>query len=239
MPAQSQRVYLYDRILALHKKLTTAGTIFSSLLSNHVAVHIFGSVFCRTLPDSCRGVFMRPAVAILFALTTAAATAQIPSKATAPAAKTAESTEAIHQLPVHQVVLYKNGIGYFEHLGSVNGNQRVAIDFTSSQLNDVLQSLTILDDNGGRIGGVNYNSTTPLAEQLKSLSLPMITALGIGTLDQHRYFTISSSSTYDPTNQMSVIIREAGHDVSYEHLYDASANATSYVNGISNDSYHQ
>ncbi len=95
-------------------------------------------------------------------------------KAAAPASKAAaNSDEALRQLPVHQVVLYKNGIGYFEHLGSVTGNQRVAIDFTSSQLNDVLQSLTILDDNGGRIGGVNYNSTTPLAEQLKSLSLAM------------------------------------------------------------------
>lgn len=79
----------------------------------------------------------------------------------------------VRQLPVTQVILYKNGIGYFEHLGSVTGNQRVTIDFTSSQLNDVLQSLTVLDNNGGRIGGVNYNSTTPLAEQLKSLSLAM------------------------------------------------------------------
>jgi hypothetical protein len=95
------------------------------------------------------------------------------------APKLAEKSEpptpsaTVHQLPVRQVVLYKNGVGYFEHLGSVNGNQRVAIDFTSSQLNDVLQSLTVLDDNGGRIGGVNYNSTTPLAEQLNSLSLAM------------------------------------------------------------------
>ena len=71
------------------------------------------------------------------------------------------------------MVLYKNGVGYFEHAGSVNGNQRVAIDFTSPQLNDVLQSLTVLDEGGGRIAGVNYNSTTPLAEQLKSLSLGM------------------------------------------------------------------
>jgi hypothetical protein len=64
-------------------------------------------------------------------------------------------------------------VGYFEHSGLVQGNQRVAIDFTSQQLNDVLQSLTVLDEGGGRIGGVNYNSTTPLAEQLKSLSLGM------------------------------------------------------------------
>ena len=95
--------------------------------------------------------------------------------APAPAAKVAPKPETatVQQLPVRQVVLYKNGIGYFEHLGSVAGNQHVAIDFTSSQLNDVLQSLTVLDDNGGRIGGVNYNSTTPLAQQLQSLSLAM------------------------------------------------------------------
>ena len=79
----------------------------------------------------------------------------------------------VKDLPVRKVVLYKNGVGYFEHAGSVSGNQRVTIDFTSPQLNDVLQSLTVLDEGGGRIGGVNYNSTTPLAEQLKSLSLGM------------------------------------------------------------------
>jgi hypothetical protein len=79
----------------------------------------------------------------------------------------------LKDLPVRKVVLYKNGVGYFEHSGSVTGNQRVAIDFTSSQLNDVLQSLTVLDEGGGRIAGVNYNSTTPLAEQLKTLALGM------------------------------------------------------------------
>ena len=81
--------------------------------------------------------------------------------------------QVVKDLPVRKVVLYKNGVGYFEHAGSVQGNQRVAIDFTSPQLNDVLQSLTVLDEGGGRISGVNYNSTTPLAEQLKSLSLGM------------------------------------------------------------------
>jgi len=81
--------------------------------------------------------------------------------------------QVVKDLPVRKVVLYKNGVGYFEHAGTVLGNQRVAIDFTSPQLNDVLQSLTVLDEGGGRIGGVNYNSTTPLAEQLKSLSLGM------------------------------------------------------------------
>ncbi len=90
-----------------------------------------------------------------------------------PAAPAVTNAAAIKDLPVRKVVLYKNGVGYFEHAGTVSGNQRVTIDFTSPQLNDVLQSLTVLDNGGGRIAGVNYNSTTPLAEQLKTLSLGM------------------------------------------------------------------
>ena len=81
--------------------------------------------------------------------------------------------QVVKDLAVRKVVLYKNGVGYFEHAGTIVGNQRVAIDFTSPQLNDVLQSLTVLDEGGGRIAAVNYNSTTPLAEQLKALSLGM------------------------------------------------------------------
>jgi hypothetical protein len=95
-----------------------------------------------------------------------------PKRSTTPAAPQAVSP-LIKDIPVRKVVLYKNGVGYFEHAGTVTGNQRVAIDFTSPQLNDVLQSLTVLDEGGGRIAGVNYNSTTPLAEQLKALSLGM------------------------------------------------------------------
>ena len=96
-------------------------------------------------------------------------------KLAAPKAQSAapQGPQVVKDLPVRKVVLYKNGVGYFEHAGSVTGNQRVAIDFTSPQLNDVLQSLTVLDEGGGRIAGVNYNSTTPLAEQLKTLSLGM------------------------------------------------------------------
>ncbi|MGA3161019.1 MAG: DUF4139 domain-containing protein [Terracidiphilus sp.] len=103
---------------------------------------------------------------------TAAKPKQTPPQAVRSAAPQAPP-QVVKDLPVRKVVLYKNGVGYFEHAGSVTGNQRVAIDFTSPQLNDVLQSLTVLDEGGGRIAGVNYNSTTPLAEQLKTLSMGM------------------------------------------------------------------
>jgi hypothetical protein len=90
---------------------------------------------------------------------------------TALAANAAETTA--EKLPVRRVVLYKNGVGYFEHTGRVHGSQDLKIDFTSSQLNDVLKSLTVLDLNGGKISGVGYNSVAPIAEQLKALRLPL------------------------------------------------------------------
>ena len=98
-----------------------------------------------------------------------------PPAGTATSAPSAgELTESVGaRLPVRRVILYKTGVGYFEHLGQVRGNQTVQIDFTSSQLNDVLQSLTVLDLNGGRIAGVNYNSEAPLSQRLGMLRLPL------------------------------------------------------------------
>jgi len=83
------------------------------------------------------------------------------------------SNESAAKLPVRRVVLYKNGVGYFEHLGRVRGSQDVHIDFTSAQLNDVLKSLTVLDLAGGRITGVDYNSEAPLARRLATLRLAL------------------------------------------------------------------
>jgi len=84
---------------------------------------------------------------------------------TALAAHAADTTA--EKLPVRRVVLYKNGVGYFEHTGRVRGAQELKVDFTSAQLNDVLKSLTVLDLSGGKISGVGYNSVAPIAEQLK------------------------------------------------------------------------
>jgi hypothetical protein len=90
------------------------------------------------------------------------------------ASETRESANpAAAKLPVRRVVLYKNGLGYFEHLGRARGSQDVHVDFTSAQLNDVLKSLTVLDLSGGKISGVDYNSEAPLARRLATLRLTL------------------------------------------------------------------
>jgi hypothetical protein len=76
-------------------------------------------------------------------------------------------------IPVRRVILYKNGIGYFEHVGKVRGNQTVTVTFNSTQLNDVLKTLTTLDLGNGRVTGVSYNSEAPLAQRLSGLRLPV------------------------------------------------------------------
>ncbi len=115
-----------------------------------------------------------PAVLLsVLPLTLRAQTPKAPApKAPSSAAPTAQSgARDTIDLPVRKVVLYKNGVGYFEHARAVNGNQRVTVDFTSARLNDVLQSLTALDSKGGMIGAVGYNSTMPIAQQLTTLAL--------------------------------------------------------------------
>jgi hypothetical protein len=76
------------------------------------------------------------------------------------------------RLPVKRVVLYKNGVGYFEHSARVRGNQELGIDFTTGQLNDVLKSLTVVDLGDGKISDIRYNSIAPLNERLRALRLP-------------------------------------------------------------------
>ena len=95
-----------------------------------------------------------------------------PPKALANQPSAATTSESSARLPVKRVVLYKNGVGYFEHQARVHGTQDVNIDFTTAQLNDVLKSLTAVDLGGGRVSSVRYNSIAPLSERLKSLRLP-------------------------------------------------------------------
>src|SRR5579875_3694381 len=85
-----------------------------------------------------------------------------------------KGSEAVpNQLRVTHVSLYKNGVGFFEHEGRVSGDAAVSIDLTSAQLSDGLQSLAAVDLGGGHVTGANYNSTTPLEEQLRTLPLSL------------------------------------------------------------------
>lgn len=69
-------------------------------------------------------------------------------------------------LPVTEVVLYKNGIGYFQRSGRLAGGESARLEFKAAYMNDVLKSLRIVEDGGGGVTGLRYDSSEPLSERL-------------------------------------------------------------------------
>src|SRR5262245_8151722 len=70
-------------------------------------------------------------------------------------------TGAPATLPVKRVVLYKHGVGYFEHAGKISGNQTLTFSFSAAEMNDVLKSLTAIDFSGGKISTIGYDTKAP------------------------------------------------------------------------------
>src|ERR1035438_9109324 len=69
-------------------------------------------------------------------------------------------------LPVKQVILYKHGIGFFERSGMLGAGESARLDFSASDMNDVLKSLTLEERGGGKISGLRYDSLDPLSHRL-------------------------------------------------------------------------
>src|SRR5580765_3204773 len=115
---------------------------------------------------SARRAILVAAGAIVFS---SLLSAQAPQTPAAPVAR--EAAQA-NRLPVRRVVLYKSGVGYFEHLGRVRGNQSVAMDFASGERDDGGRAVTTRDVDGGRVRGVSYNGEAGLVRRLGGLRLP-------------------------------------------------------------------
>ena len=75
------------------------------------------------------------------------------------------------EIPVTNVVLYSSGVGYFEHSGTVQGNGSTMLRFKTSQINDILKSLVLQDQDGGRAGAITYPSQDPLGKTLRSFQV--------------------------------------------------------------------
>jgi len=63
---------------------------------------------------------------------------------------------------VRKVVLYKHGVGYFERKGEVTGRAAIQVSFKTSEMNDVLKSLTVIDmgDPCGAISSISYEAAS-------------------------------------------------------------------------------
>ena len=58
-------------------------------------------------------------------------------------------TESKSMAKIKRVVLYKHGVGHFERQARVEGDAGIKLAFRAEEMNDVLKSLTVHDQDGG------------------------------------------------------------------------------------------
>ncbi len=98
----------------------------------------------------------------------------------ATAAPAPAGAEAKTDVPVRAVTLYSSGVGFFQHVGEIDGDAVTELQFKTAQINDMLKSL-VLEDSGGSVASVTYGSQDPLEKTLKSFQVDIT---GNPTLDQ-------------------------------------------------------
>jgi hypothetical protein len=86
-------------------------------------------------------------------------------------AQTGRAPATTADVPVAKVVLFSSGVGYFEHAGTVRGNGATELRFKTNQINDILKSIVLQDQDGGRVGAITYPSQDPLTKTLKSFQV--------------------------------------------------------------------
>src|SRR5215475_3492051 len=84
---------------------------------------------------------------------------------------TAFAISGAQSVPVTKVMLFSSGVGYFEHAGTVRGDVSTELRFKASQINDILKSLVLQDQDGGRIGVITYPSQDPIGKTLRSFQV--------------------------------------------------------------------
>jgi hypothetical protein len=106
------------------------------------------------------------------------------SMALAPRSTTlaAKADDTPATLPITRVVLFTSGVGFFEHQGKVQDNADIDLKFNVADVNDLLKSMVLEDQGGGRISTVTYGSRDPITKTLKTFSVDLTREPTIGDL---------------------------------------------------------
>jgi hypothetical protein len=78
---------------------------------------------------------------------------------------------AAEGLRLKRVMLSTGGVGYFEHEAVIEGDAELELDVRLDQVDDVLKSIVVYDDQGG-VGSVSLPGRAPLAQVFRDLPFP-------------------------------------------------------------------
>lgn len=89
-------------------------------------------------------------------------------------------------LPVSRVVLYKNGVGYYERTGPAKPGEPSRLEFKASEMDDVLKSL-IVEASPGSVSRVRYDLSESLQRRLAEQGVSILPGQAlVALLDQWR-----------------------------------------------------
>lgn len=80
----------------------------------------------------------------------------------------ASALAANQTLPLKRVVITTSGLALYEHSGTVSGDADIGLSVRLDSVDDVLKSLTVLD-NKGTLGGVSLPGREPLSQSFRDL----------------------------------------------------------------------
>ncbi|MCE9528171.1 MAG: DUF4139 domain-containing protein [Planctomycetales bacterium] len=89
------------------------------------------------------------------------------------AAAMSQEKEKSTDIPVKRVVMFSSGVAFFEHAGQVDGNAEVDLKFNVKDINDLLKSMVLQDQGGGKISTVSYGSKDPITRTLATFSIDL------------------------------------------------------------------
>jgi hypothetical protein len=81
--------------------------------------------------------------------------------------------EAQAEIPLKKVVMFSSGVAFYERAGEVEGDKTVDLRFNTRDINDLLKSMVLQDDGGGRISTISYGSKDPITRTLQTFSIDL------------------------------------------------------------------
>jgi hypothetical protein len=139
---------------------------------------------CLIPNQTCRCIVRLRIIVLAVVAAMLASLAQAQSRARGraahPAQKTIAGEPSGRTLPIRRVILYSNGVAYFERRGPVSGRAEVDLSFKQSQVDDVLKSIIVLDLGRGRVGAVSYNSSQPPSARLSDIPFSIEPGTDVG-----------------------------------------------------------
>ncbi len=98
------------------------------------------------------------------------------------ATSTAAEGDKASDLPLKKVVMFNSGVGFFEHRGDVTGDAKIDLKFNVDDINDLLKSMVVQDEGGGRISTVTYGSKDPITKTLQTFAIDLTSNPTLGDI---------------------------------------------------------